>query len=103
MVLLILLSLQGIGNLSLLLPMFMGSFCPGLRTLRLTSAHRMKEIASLAVSVSTARHQFEADKMIGSVLYDLYMGVELNPRFGKYFDFKLFHNGRPSIIAWTLM
>ena len=31
------------------------------------------------------------------------MGVELNPRFGKYFDFKLFHNGRPGIIAWTLM
>jgi 7-dehydrocholesterol reductase len=39
----------------------------------------------------------------GSVLYDLYMGIELNPRFGKYFDFKLFTNGRPGIIAWTLM
>jgi 7-dehydrocholesterol reductase len=36
-------------------------------------------------------------------LYDMYMGVELNPRFGKYFDFKLFHNGRPGIVAWTLM
>ena len=41
--------------------------------------------------------------MVGSVLYDMYMGIELNPRFGKYFDFKLFHNGRPGIIAWTLM
>jgi 7-dehydrocholesterol reductase len=42
-------------------------------------------------------------KKPGSVLYDLYMGIELNPRFGKYFDFKLFTNGRPGIIAWTLM
>jgi 7-dehydrocholesterol reductase len=40
---------------------------------------------------------------LGSILYDLYMGVELNPRFGRYFDFKLFTNGRPGIIAWTLM
>ncbi|PQE18972.1 7-dehydrocholesterol reductase protein [Rutstroemia sp. NJR-2017a WRK4] len=42
-------------------------------------------------------------KFSGSILYDLYMGVELNPRFGRYFDFKLFHNGRPGIIAWTLI
>jgi 7-dehydrocholesterol reductase len=39
----------------------------------------------------------------GSALYDLYMGIEFNPRFGKYFDFKLFTNGRLGIIAWTLM
>jgi 7-dehydrocholesterol reductase len=39
----------------------------------------------------------------GSVIYDLYMGIEFNPRFGKMFDFKLFHNGRPGIVAWTLM
>jgi 7-dehydrocholesterol reductase len=45
----------------------------------------------------------QADKLIGSVMYDLYMGIELNPRLGKSFDLKLFHNGRPSIIAWTLM
>jgi 7-dehydrocholesterol reductase len=31
------------------------------------------------------------------------MGIEMNPRFGKYWDFKLFHNGRPGIIAWTLI
>ncbi|PMD25796.1 ERG4/ERG24 ergosterol biosynthesis protein [Hyaloscypha hepaticicola] len=42
-------------------------------------------------------------KFSGSVLYDMYMGIELNPRFGKYFDFKLFTNGRPGIIAWTLI
>ncbi|KAM0154704.1 hypothetical protein ACHAQE_007094 [Botrytis cinerea] len=42
-------------------------------------------------------------KFSGSVLYDLYMGIELNPRFGNHFDFKLFHNGRPGIVAWTLM
>ncbi|QSZ32220.1 hypothetical protein DSL72_001793 [Monilinia vaccinii-corymbosi] len=42
-------------------------------------------------------------KFSGSILYDMYMGIELNPRFGSYFDFKLFHNGRPGIIAWTLI
>lgn len=42
-------------------------------------------------------------KFSGSLMYDLYMGVELNPRIGEYFDFKLFHNGRPGIVAWTLM
>jgi hypothetical protein len=29
--------------------------------------------------------------------------VELNPRLGKSFDLKFFHNGRPGIVAWTLM
>lgn len=48
-------------------------------------------------------HKSHVDSKIGSALYDLYMGVELNPIFGKYFDFKLFTNGRPGIIAWTLM
>ncbi|KAB8298696.1 hypothetical protein EYC80_000871 [Monilinia laxa] len=42
-------------------------------------------------------------KFSGSILYDMYMGIELNPRFGSYFDFKLFHNGRPGIVAWTLI
>eukprot|EP00158_Paraphelidium_tribonemae_P008658 Partr_v1_DN28644_c1_g1_i2_m50421 putative )-reductase len=42
-------------------------------------------------------------KFSGSFLYDMFMGVEFNPRFGKYFDFKLFHNGRPGILAWTLI
>lgn len=31
------------------------------------------------------------------------MGVELNPRFGKLWDFKLFHNGRIGIILWTII
>jgi len=31
------------------------------------------------------------------------MGIELNPRFGKTLDWKLFHNGRPGIIGWTLI
>ena len=42
-------------------------------------------------------------KFSKSVVYDIFMGVEFNPRFGKYFDFKLFHNGRPGIVAWTLI
>lgn len=42
-------------------------------------------------------------KYSNSSIYDLFMGIEFNPRIGKYFDFKLFHNGRPGIIAWTLV
>jgi len=42
-------------------------------------------------------------KFSGSVLYDLFMGIELNPRFGELFDFKLFCNGRPGILAWNLI
>jgi len=42
-------------------------------------------------------------KFSGSVLYDFFMGVELNPRFGDWLDFKLFHNGRPGIIAWSVI
>jgi 7-dehydrocholesterol reductase len=42
-------------------------------------------------------------KFSGSIIYDFFMGIEFNPRFGKYFDFKLFHNGRPGIVAWTLI
>eukprot|EP01028_Stygiella_incarcerata_P011481 TRINITY_DN651_c0_g2_i1.p1 TRINITY_DN651_c0_g2~~TRINITY_DN651_c0_g2_i1.p1 ORF type:complete len:487 (-),score=55.47 TRINITY_DN651_c0_g2_i1:162-1505(-) len=41
-------------------------------------------------------------KYSGNVFYDLFYGVELNPRFGP-FDFKLFHNGRPGIEAWNLI
>ncbi|KAH8883719.1 ERG4/ERG24 ergosterol biosynthesis protein [Thozetella sp. PMI_491] len=39
----------------------------------------------------------------GSMLYDFLMGIELNPRFGQHWDWKLFHNGRPGIIGWTLI
>ncbi|KAJ3258533.1 hypothetical protein HK103_003493 [Boothiomyces macroporosus] len=42
-------------------------------------------------------------KFSNSIMYDMFMGIEFNPRFGKYFDFKLFHNGRPGIVAWTLI
>ncbi|KAJ3062100.1 7-dehydrocholesterol reductase [Podochytrium sp. JEL0797] len=42
-------------------------------------------------------------KFSSSVIYDLFFGIEFNPRFGKLFDFKLFHNGRPGIVAWTLI
>ncbi|KAG5462325.1 MAG: hypothetical protein BJ554DRAFT_5363, partial [Olpidium bornovanus] len=40
----------------------------------------------------------EDRKFSGSVVYDVFMGVEFNPRFGELWDFKLFHNGRPGII-----
>ncbi|KAI1003624.1 7-dehydrocholesterol reductase [Podosphaera aphanis] len=42
-------------------------------------------------------------KFSGSMVYDYYMGIELNPRIGKLWDFKLFTNGRPGIVAWTLI
>ncbi|KXS93953.1 hypothetical protein AC579_5181 [Pseudocercospora musae] len=42
-------------------------------------------------------------KLSGSLAFDFFSGVELNPRFGKYFDVKFFHNGRPGIAAWTLI
>jgi len=44
----------------------------------------------------------EDRKFSGNPLYDFFMGIEFNPRIGK-FDFKLFFNGRPGIIAWTLI
>jgi len=45
----------------------------------------------------------EDRKFTGSVWYDLLMSIEFNPRIGKMFDFKLFFNGRPGIVAWTLI
>ncbi|EEH46411.2 uncharacterized protein PADG_02509 [Paracoccidioides brasiliensis Pb18] len=45
----------------------------------------------------------EDRKFSGSPLYDLYMGIELNPRLGQSWDMKLFHNGRPGIIGWILI
>lgn len=45
----------------------------------------------------------EDRKFSGSFIYDMFMGVEFNPRLGQLWDFKLFHNGRPGILAWTLI
>ncbi|KDQ20237.1 hypothetical protein BOTBODRAFT_125802 [Botryobasidium botryosum FD-172 SS1] len=42
-------------------------------------------------------------KFSGSIPCDIFMGIEFNPRFGEMWDFKQFHNGRPGIIAWTLI
>lgn len=44
----------------------------------------------------------EDRKFSGNGLYDFYMGIELNPRIGPI-DLKLFFNGRPGIVAWTLI
>lgn len=41
-------------------------------------------------------------KFSGNSFYDFVMGVELNPRVGLT-DLKLFFNGRPGIVAWTLI
>ncbi len=46
----------------------------------------------------------EDNKYSGSRLYDIIMGVELNPRFKQsIIDIKLFFNGRPGIIGWVLI
>ncbi|KAF7846202.1 hypothetical protein BT93_L4869 [Corymbia citriodora subsp. variegata] len=42
-------------------------------------------------------------KFSGSLLFDFWGGVELNPRFGEFWDWKFFHNGRPGIVAWSLI
>uniref|UniRef100_A0A3Q2PSM6 7-dehydrocholesterol reductase n=1 Tax=Fundulus heteroclitus TaxID=8078 RepID=A0A3Q2PSM6_FUNHE len=42
-------------------------------------------------------------KFTGNVFYNYMMGIEFNPRIGTWFDFKLFFNGRPGIVAWTLI
>jgi 7-dehydrocholesterol reductase len=60
----------------------------------------------LATIVYTKAHYFpthKADVKIGgkSFIYDFFMGCELNPRIGE-FDFKLFFNGRPGIIGWSI-
>jgi 7-dehydrocholesterol reductase len=41
-------------------------------------------------------------KFSGNLMYDFFMGIEFNPRIGNL-DFKLFHNGRPGIVAWSLI
>ncbi|KAH7177058.1 ergosterol biosynthesis ERG4/ERG24 family-domain-containing protein [Dactylonectria macrodidyma] len=45
----------------------------------------------------------EDRKFSASWIYDFYMGIELNPRLGDSFDLKLFSNGRPGMVAWTLI
>ncbi|XP_077993488.1 7-dehydrocholesterol reductase-like [Glandiceps talaboti] len=45
----------------------------------------------------------EDRKYSNNIFYDYMMGIEFNPRIGKWFDFKLFFNGRPGIVAWTLI
>lgn len=41
-------------------------------------------------------------KFSGNIIYDFFMGIELNPRI-QFLDLKLFFNGRPGIVAWTLI
>lgn len=61
---------------------------------------------SLAFFVYLKAYQFPSyardRKFSGNRIYDFYMGIELNPRVGPI-DLKLFFNGRPGIVAWTLI
>lgn len=65
-------------------------------------------VLGLALSVFAYIKAFKApsypddDKITGMWYYDFVMGIEFNPRiFG--IDMKLFFNGRPGIIGWTLI
>ncbi|PVU97508.1 hypothetical protein BB561_000518 [Smittium simulii] len=61
-------------------------------------------LATFAYIKAITYPSYPADnKATGSFLYDYFMGIEHNPRIGDSFDFKLFFNGRPGIIAWTLI
>ncbi|ADI39181.1 7-dehydrocholesterol reductase [Waddlia chondrophila] len=64
----------------------------------------MGYLTAIFVYVKAYRFPSNAEdrKFSGNPLYDFFMGIEFNPRIGK-FDFKLFFNGRPGIIAWTLI
>ena len=44
-------------------------------------------------------------RFTSNFLFDFFMGTELHPRFfgSTRFDIKLFINGRPGIVAWTLI
>jgi 7-dehydrocholesterol reductase len=59
----------------------------------------------LAIFAYLKAHYFpthrEDVKISGNFIYDFFMGAELNPRIGE-FDFKLFFNGRPGIIGWSI-
>ena len=61
---------------------------------------------ALAVFVFIKSYAFpshsEDRKFSGNTFYDFIMGIELNPRIGML-DLKLFFNGRPGIVAWTLI
>ena len=59
--------------------------------------------AAMYVKAKVAPSHPEDSKLSGNSFYDFFMGIELNPRLGKLFDLKLFFNGRPGIIGWTLI
>ncbi|KAF3386556.1 7-dehydrocholesterol reductase, partial [Penicillium rolfsii] len=53
--------------------------------------------AHLAPSNATDR------RFSGNIFTDFFEGIELNPRIGKIWDLKLFHNGHCAMIGWTVM
>lgn len=61
---------------------------------------------TLAIFVFVKAYRFPTfakdRKFSGNIIYDFFMGIELNPRIGAL-DLKLFFNGRPGIVAWTLI
>lgn len=40
---------------------------------------------------------------LGNIFTDVFKGIELNPRIGRVWDLKLFHNGHCAMIGWTVM
>ena len=68
----------------------------------------LANVTGLSLSLFTflKAHYFpthpEDRRFTHSVIYDFFMGIEHNPRIGDL-DFKLFFNGRPGILAWTII
>ena len=54
------------------------------------------------IKAHTIPTNFHDLKFTNSKFYDYFMGIELNPRTGPI-DWKLFFNGRPGIIGWSII
>ena len=51
--------------------------------------------------ILTTNHQFLRTYVIGNVVYDFFIGRELNPRIGTSFDIKEFCELRPGLVGWV--
>lgn len=57
------------------------------------------ELILVIASISHVSNNFPS---AGCWIFDFWGGIELNPQIGSI-DLKFFFNGRPGIVAWTLM
>jgi len=88
-------------------------------SLHLTGYFRLSELADCYAPLMTTASVFatvlsvlcwtsahmngRTERMTGNLVYDFFMGAELNPRLGKLFDIKMFVEIRPGIKLWFLL